>query len=179
MQAPVTYWPNFIQHPDEIYSALINLPWQRHQASFGYPVPRDEVWIAPYPYKYSGRLYPAYDGWKPELLIIKGLVEEKTGVHYDSVLCNLYRTGKDSVAYHCDCEDEMSSAHPIASVSLGAERVFQMKSKDGRFNEKITLGNGSLLVMRAGMQETWEHAVPKTAKNVASRMNLTFRVMTK
>jgi alkylated DNA repair dioxygenase AlkB len=177
MQAPVTYWPNFIQRPDEIYSALINLPWQRHRMSFGCLVPRDEVWIAPYPYKYGGRLYPAYDGWTPELLTIKELVEDKTGVQYDSVLCNQYRSGKDSVAYHCDCEAEMSSVHPIASVSLGAERVFQMKSKDSRFTEKMTLGNGSLLIMQAGMQTTWEHAVPKTAKNIGGRINLTFRVM--
>jgi alkylated DNA repair dioxygenase AlkB len=104
-------------------------------------------------------------------------VEDKTGVQYDSVLCNQYRSGKDSVAYHCDCEAEMSSVHPIASVSLGAERVFQMKSKDSRFTEKMTLGNGSLLIMQAGMQTTWEHAVPKTAKNIGGRINLTFRVM--
>jgi alkylated DNA repair dioxygenase AlkB len=71
----------------------------------------------------------------------------------------------------------MSSAHPIASISLGAERVFQMRSKDKQFNERITLGNGSLLIMQAGMQETWTHAIPKTVREVGGRINLTFRVM--
>ena len=52
-----------------------------------------------------------------------------------------------------------------------------MKSKDSRFKEKMTLGDGSLLIMQAGMQTTWEHAVPKTAKNIGGRINLTFRVM--
>ena len=174
---PIEYIPSFIQRPDEIYTALLSLPWQRHRMSFGCLVPRDEVWIAPYPYKYGGRLYPAYDGWTPELLAVKKAVEERVGVQYDSVLCNRYHDGKDSVAYHCDCEDEMSSAHPIASVSLGAERVFQMQTKDHKFSERMTLGNGSLLIMHAGMQETWNHAIPKTAKTVGGRINLTFRVM--
>jgi len=179
LQAPVEYVAGFIQHPDEVYDALLNLPWQRRaDGAFGFPVPRDEVWIAPYPYFYSRRLYPAYDGWTPELLTIKQAVEARTRVEYDSVLCNLYRTGKDSVNFHCDCEREMSSAHPIASVSLGAERDFQMRSKDKSIREKITLGNGSLLIMKAGMQENWEHAVLKTSRNVGGRINLTFRVMT-
>jgi alkylated DNA repair dioxygenase AlkB len=178
--APVEYIPDFIQHPGEIYEALLSLPWQRHQASFGQPVPRDEVWIAPYPYKYSSRIYPAYDGWTPELLSIKDAVEKHTGVKYDSVLCNLYRTGKDYVPYHCDCEDEMSPAHPIASVSFGAVRVFEMLLKSNRqIREKMKLANGSLLIMKAGMQQEWMHSIRKTRREVGARINLTFRVMTK
>lgn len=178
MTAPIEYVPGFIPHPDQMYEALLSLPWQRHKASFGHMVPRDEVWIAPYPYRYSGRLYPAYDGWTPHLFQIKSLVEAKTGVQYDSVLCNCYRSGKDSVAFHCDCEDEMSAAHPIASISLGAEREFQLRLKaDHRAKEKIVLGNGSLVVMKAGMQQDWEHQVPKTDAT-GGRINLTFRVMT-
>jgi alkylated DNA repair dioxygenase AlkB len=52
-----------------------------------------------------------------------------------------------------------------------------MQTKDHRFSEKMTLGNGSLLIMHAGMQETWNHAIPKTARTVGGRINLTFRVM--
>jgi len=178
LKAPVIYVAHFLDDPDAIYAEMVKLPWTRRPGFMGHLVPRDEVWIAPYDYRYSRRLYPAYDGWTPELLAIKAKVEKLTGVKYDSVLCNFYRTGKDSVAFHCDCEDEMSSDHPIASVTLGAERVFQMRSKDGKHNEKVTLANGSALVMGAGMQEKWEHAVPKTAKDIGGRINLTFRVMT-
>jgi hypothetical protein len=80
MMAPIQYFENFIQHAAEVYDALLRLPWQRRKGSFGFPAPRDEVWIAPYPYRYSGRLYPAYDGWTPELLNIKALVEAKTAL---------------------------------------------------------------------------------------------------
>jgi alkylated DNA repair dioxygenase AlkB len=178
--APIEYIPDFIANPDAIYAALLSLPWQRHQASFGQPVPRDEVWVAPYPYKYSSRIYPACDGWTPELLSIKDAVEKHTGVKYDSVLCNLYRTGKDYVPYHCDCEDEMSPAHPIASVSFGAVRVFEMLLKSNRqIGEKMQLANGSLLIMKAGMQQEWMHSIRKTRREVGARINLTFRVMTK
>jgi alkylated DNA repair dioxygenase AlkB len=112
----------------------------------GYPVPRDEVWIAPYPYRYSGRIYPAYEVWTDTLLSIKKLVEDKTRVKYDSVLCNRYRDGSDSVALHCDCEPEMSSAHPIASISVGAERRFVMEEKEAKIKEAVTLAHGSLLI---------------------------------
>jgi hypothetical protein len=79
MNAPIEYYPSFIHRPDELYDALLtHLPWQRRKTSFGYLVPRDEVWIAPYPYKYVGRIYPAYDGWTPELLAIKQAVEDYT-----------------------------------------------------------------------------------------------------
>jgi alkylated DNA repair dioxygenase AlkB len=177
---PVEYIAGFIADPNAIYDSLLGLPWQRYRGAFGQLVPRDEVWIAPFPYKHSGRLYPAYDGWTAELLNIKAKVEDQTRTQYDSVLCNRYRSGQDSVAFHRDCEDEMSPAHPIASVSLGAERLFRMYLKaDPTVKSKMILGNGSLVVMGAGMQQEWEHAVPKTNKPVGGRINLTFRVMTK
>lgn len=47
---------------------------------------------------------------------------------YNAVLCNLYRDGNDSVGLHADAEPERGSV--IASVSLGAERLFRLKRKD-------------------------------------------------
>ena len=35
--------------------------------------------------------------------------------------------------------------------------------------------HGSLLVMRGRTNADWEHSVPKTAKQVGERINLTFR----
>jgi alkylated DNA repair dioxygenase AlkB len=43
---------------------------------------------------------------------------------YNAVLCNLYRNGNDSVGLHADA-DEMGPV--IASISLGAERLFRLK----------------------------------------------------
>ena len=74
----------------------------------------------------------------------------------------------------------MSPAHPIASVSFGAVRVFEMLLKSNRqIREKMKLANGSLLIMKAGMQQEWMHSIRKTRREVGARINLTFRVMTK
>lgn len=152
LAAPVEYVSGFIANPDATYQTLLALPWQRHKALYGHMVPRDEVWLSPYSYRYGGRLYPAYDGWTTELLRIKEEVEAHTGIQFNSVLCNLYRTGNDWVVYHCDCEPTMSIEHPIASISLGVEREFQIRLKtDHKVKEKMRLGNGSLVVMKAGM----------------------------
>jgi len=177
--APVIYRERFVPNPDDVFAALMRLPWSRRRGAFGHDVPRDEVWVGPRDYVYSGRRYPAYDGWTPELLSIKATVEAATKTQYDSVLCNLYRSGLDSVDKHCDCEPEMSDAHPIASVSLGAARVFRMMPKARRKDTtEMTLAHGSLLVMLPGMQAEWLHWVPKAAREVGPRINLTFRVMT-
>jgi alkylated DNA repair dioxygenase AlkB len=39
----------------------------------------------------------------------------------------------------------------------------------------LALHHGSLLVMRGDTQANWQHALPRTAKLVGLRINLTFR----
>ena len=62
----------------------------------------------------------------------------------------------------------------IASLSLGAERKFQMRQKPKGAICDLWLSHGSLLVMQPGFQEGWLHQLPKT-KNTEVRINLTFR----
>ena len=89
----------------------------------------------------------------PELLSLKVRVEEATTVAayanlplprtgYNAVLCNLYRHGNDSVGLHADAEPEMGPV--IASVSLGAERLFRLKRKGGTLAFWERLPHGSL-----------------------------------
>jgi alkylated DNA repair dioxygenase AlkB len=42
---------------------------------------------------------------------------------------------------------------------------------------KINLEHGSLLVMKGETQHFWKHQIPKTAKSIGSRINLTFRIL--
>jgi alkylated DNA repair dioxygenase AlkB len=63
-------------------------------------------------------------------------------------------------------------------VSLGAARRFVLRHrrrKDER--RELALGGGDLLVMGGTTQHRWQHAVPKTARPVLPRMNLTFRLV--
>jgi alkylated DNA repair dioxygenase AlkB len=89
------------------------------------------------------------------------------------VLCNLYRNGNDSVGLHADAEPEMGPV--IASVSLGAERLFRLKKKDGGVAFSERMPHGSLLIMAGDTQKQFKHEVPREPGVTQPRINLTFR----
>ena len=141
------------------------------------PVPRLTAWVGDpgKTYTYSNiALQPA--PWTSPLLEIKRRVEHAAAATFNSVLLNLYRSGADGVAWHSDDERELGRAPVIASVSLGATRRFQLRHRSDRAQRnELDLQHGSLLLMRGDTQHVWEHQVPKTAKPVGPRVNLTFR----
>ena len=95
---------------------------------------------------------------------------------FNAVLLNLYRDGKDSNGWHADNEKELGKNPVIASISLGEERFFHLKHRTQKEQRlKIALKHGSLLIMGGEMQHYWLHQIPKTAKKIAPRINLTFR----
>ena len=62
----------------------------------------------------------------------------------------------------------------IASLSLGGTRRFLLKEATGD-RHAIDLASGDLLLMSGDSQRRYRHALPRTAKPVAPRINLTFR----
>jgi alkylated DNA repair dioxygenase AlkB len=113
-----------------------------------------------------------------ELLKIKTKIETKTEVKFTTCLLNLYRNGKDSNGWHADNEKELGQNPVIASISLGQERYFHLKHrKDKTLKHKILLQHGSLMLMQGETQHHWLHQIPKTAKPIVERINLTFRVI--
>jgi len=186
--AELYYDQHFLQ-PEEatllLNTLLSKCAWERHSASFGHPVPRDEAYYGDpgTHYTYSRREYQPVP-WLLELLSLKVRVEEATPVAayanlslprtgYNAVLCNLYRDGNDSVGLHADAEPEMGPV--IASVSLGAERLFQLKRKGGTVAFWERLPHGSLFIMAGNTQKTFKHEVPKEPGVIQPRINLTFR----
>lgn len=167
----------------KLVDTLINeIPW--HQDSIviaGAPrlVPRLQCWMgdAESRYGYSGiRLSP--EPWSEVVMSIRRRLFDLTSLNFNSVLLNYYRDGKDSVAWHADDERELGEQPIIASLSLGAERDFQLcpKSTSSRaVKARLKLRNGSLLVMGKGLQNNWLHQVPKAKDVVEPRINLTFR----
>ena len=115
--------------------------------------------------------------WTPELLTIKKRVEEQTGVAFNSVLLNLYRDGNDGVAWHSDKEHNSGKNPTIASVTFGETRLFRLRHKFSKDQKqvKIPLHHGSFLLMSGTTNSFWQHQVPKTAREVLPRINLTFR----
>ena len=154
------------------------LDWQEATITlFGKPVksPRLSAWYGDVPYCYSGLTWPACP-WPAILEPIRDKAETLAGTSFNGVLANLYRDGRDSMGWHADDEPELGPDPVIASVVFGADRRFVMRHKlDKSRKIEVPLGNGDLLVMGTGVQIHWMHAVPKTAKTVGARINLTFR----
>ena len=128
-------------------------------------------------YSYSNiKMHPIT--FTPTLFDIKSKIEKRLNSQFTSCLLNLYRNGQDSNGWHADNEKELGLNPVIASLSLGAERIFHMKHRNYKKEKlKINLTNGSLLVMRGKTQHHWLHQIPKTRKKVEERINLTFRII--
>lgn len=167
----------------QYYQALLEqTPWQQDSLNFGgrkVPIPRLQAWYGDKKsrYGYSGvALEPM--PWTPLLLEMRGAIEEFADTHFNSVLLNFYRDGNDSVAWHSDDESELGHDPLIASLSLGCIRRFELKHRHRKLPKSVCdLPNGSLLVMGKGVQQNWQHAVPKQPGITEGRINLTFRTI--
>jgi len=125
-------------------------------------------------YTYSGRTrHP--QPWTPLLRNIREHCEEQTGHTFNGVLVNYYRDGNDHLGWHSDDELINGSEPLIASISLGAERRFDMRHRVTGEVVSTPLGHGSLLVMSGLSQKCWEHRIPKIPHLGDPRVNLTFR----
>jgi alkylated DNA repair dioxygenase AlkB len=114
--------------------------------------------------------------WNPLLREINLKLASEINNTFTSVLLNLYRDGKDSNGWHADNEKELGKNPVIASLSFGAERTFHLQhNTEKTLKQKIILEHGSLLVMKGTTQHYWKHQIPKTAKEIGNRINLTFR----
>ena len=96
-------------------------------------------------------------------------------VGFNSVGVNLYRDGRDSVAWHRDRVHRQTVEPVVATVSLGTPRPFMLRPIGGGRSLSITPHPGDLLVMGGRCQQDFVHAVPKTKKPVGPRMAITIR----
>lgn len=157
-----------------------SIPWEVHRIRlFGreHDSPRLSCWIGDpgTGYRYSGTYFEPHP-WPPGLARLRERLDAELGIGFNSVLANLYRDGRDCMGWHSDDEAELGLAPLIASVSLGATRRFVLKHRgEAQCKLEIALPHGSLLVMSGATQRNYRHALPRTAKPVEERINLTFR----
>lgn len=137
--------------------------------------PRLIAWYGDHPYTYSGLQLKA----RPMSLLLESLkarVSKLVGSEFNGVLLNFYPDRLSSIGMHSDNEPEFGPNPTIASLSLGAERIFKMQHKDKNIpTVKIPLTDGSVLVMAGETQSYWKHGIDKTNDPVGPRINLTFR----
>jgi alkylated DNA repair dioxygenase AlkB len=181
--AEVVFYPELFPalEADRLLSQLVETTQWRQDSVKIYgkptPLPRLTAWYGEpgTRYVYSGIVNDPLP-WTAALAEIKEVVDAVSGVAFNGVLLNRYRTGKDSMGWHSDDEREFGPNPVIASVSFGGTRNFQLRHKRHKEQKaSVELTHGSLLIMRGGTQENWQHQIPKTAKSVNERLNLTFR----
>ncbi len=110
----------------------------------------------------------------PVLERMRTALSSRYGVAFDSVGFNLYRDGRDSVAWHRDHIAEAIRGPVVALVSLGEPRRFALRPKGGGASRGFRLGRGDLLVTGGQTPRTWEHSVPRVAR-AGPRISLAFR----
>lgn len=161
-------------------SLLEQVEWEVHRIRmFGRLVdsPRLSSWIGDpeASYRYSGTPF-APRPWPVPLLPFRDRLAAELGTRFNSVLANRYRNGYDCMGLHSDDEPELGAQPVIASLSLGATRRFVFKHRrEPSIKGEFALSHGSLLVMHGETQQHYRHCLPRTARPVGERINLTFR----
>lgn len=157
-------------------SDLESVPWvdrvEARRECFMSPDPRDYTYGSG-----SGiRTYTSTD-------MLPWVAEIMAKIPGDPNVCflNRYEHERNALGWHSDDSPDTSDAHPISVVSFGEPREIWWR----RIGEKGTvpessrklLEPGSLFVMPAGFQKSFEHRIPKGSRLMEARVSLTFRHM--
>jgi alkylated DNA repair dioxygenase AlkB len=165
----VDHHPTWVRGSDVLFEeVLAGAPWQsRERRMYGALVAeprRTASWPLGAPEAPS---FPVIDEMA-ELLC------RRYDTAFDSVGLNLYRDGRDSVAWHGDRIARSVVDPRVAIVSLGHPRRFLLRPRAGGRSRAFHLGRGDLLVMGGSSQRTWLHSVPKVSA-AGPRISVTFR----
>ena len=177
--AEITLYEGFFdkESSDAFYHSLLTTTkWKEHEMTVygeSHIVPRMIAW---YEDNSSPGALPS-QGLPPELVAIREKMYGESKLYFNSVLLNLYRNGSDGVGWHSDREKNFGKDAIIASVTFGQTRPFRLRHKFRKDlpQVEILLRHGSFLLMSGTTQSFWEHQIPKSAKPMAPRINLTFR----
>jgi len=181
--AEVRWLPGWLAQAEAaaLFAQLLHtVEWEVHRIRlFGRLVdsPRLSCWIGDTDasYRYSGTRFAPHP-WPAALLPLRARLAAETGVAFNSVLANRYRDGRDAMGWHSDDEKELGPQPLIASLSLGATRRFALRHRqEPALRQALELTSGGLLLMGGETQRLYRHALPRTARPVGERINLTFR----
>jgi alkylated DNA repair dioxygenase AlkB len=165
--------PGWLDGADELFERLVmNVPWREERRQM-----YDNVVTVP-------RLLAFYEEGDALPDPVLERARDALSGHYlaelGEPLCTtglcFYRDGQDSVAWHGDrigrgsTEDTM-----VAIVSVGEPRALCLRPAGGGPARRYALGHGDLIVMGGSCQRTWEHAIPKTKRQVGPRISIQFR----
>jgi alkylated DNA repair dioxygenase AlkB len=216
VNAECYYCPNAFEDVEkECYSTLREqLPWSQGKVRV-IGTTFDERRLTclfsdtPRTYHYSGKQMEAYkwneivEAIRDRLLrICESSYPEWENWKFDTCLCNYYRPkeeipivldedGKevwkpDMISFHADSEQDLVIDAPIASVSFGVAKRFDLRANTKTVGKHIiapiqhddvetVLESGSLFIMGKHTQKYYKHGVSAQKKITGGRINLTFR----
>ena len=165
----VDWLPGWVSGADALFEEIIELrDWhQRKRQMYDKKVVEPRL-VAPWNLNSGEPLKP------PILEDIRLALSERYGIEFDSVGFNLYRDGRDSVAWHGDRIKKEVDDPIVVLVSLGFPRRFLLRPVGGGTSKSFMFGSGDLLVTGGKTQRTWQHAVPKVAQ-AGPRISLAYR----
>lgn len=124
--------------------------------------------------KFPENIWGKSFAWSPLMLKIKDKVEQHTNHEFQVCVCIYYPDGESYVAYHSD-KYSYGDTTVIPSLSIGAERTFQLKENVTQKVHELSLAHGSMIVMGEYCQDRYEHALPVDPICSKPRFNMTFR----
>ena len=165
----VDHAPGWVSGSDTLFEAILDgRGWgQRSRKMYDQNVTEPRL-TAPWNERSGQPLEP------PIVDRMRVVLSDRYGVHFDSAGFNLYRDGRDSVAWHGDRISKEIEQPIVALVSVGERRKFLMRPKGGGRSKTFQLGRGDLFVTGGLAQRTWDHSVPKVAQ-AGPRISIAFR----
>jgi alkylated DNA repair dioxygenase AlkB len=156
--------PGWAQGSDALFEALLEgAPWASHERRM-----YDRMVVEP---RLTTR---QWDDPTPPLPAMAEALSGRFGVDLSVISANLYRDGRDSVAWHGDRVARTRPETVVAILSLGSPRHFLLRPKGGGRSVRLEPASGDLLVLGGTCQRTWEHSVPKRAR-AGPRISVMFR----
>jgi alkylated DNA repair dioxygenase AlkB len=165
----VEHAPGWVRGADRLFEeVLAGRDWEQRSRRMYDQTVREPRLTAPWTKESGHPLEP------PILEEIRVVLSERYRRDFDSVGFNLYRDGRDSVAWHGDRIPEEIEGPIVVLVSLGEPRRFLLRPKGGGKSRSFLLGRGDLLVTGGQTQRAWDHSVPKVAR-AGPRISLAYR----
>jgi len=168
----ITFIRNFITDAQSLYNDLVtSTDWDtnmrsRKTACFGEP------------YDYSEQVYD-FAPMNDRMESIASLLHKELGFRPNNCLLNYYEDGSSKMGFHGDTIKMLVPDTGIAIVSLGDNRIMQIRRKSSPTElYNYILPAGSLFYMPNDIQEDWQHGLPKVISNLG-RISMTFREMVK
>lgn len=126
-------------------------------------------------YRFSNQTMAAQPLTDPLRRVLRG-VNDALGTRFNGLLVNLYADGTESIGPHSDSPEGLAEDGSVAALTLGAQRVFRVRPKDGLGGSvDVVTTHGQLLLMEARFQDEFTHEVPVQKKVLGPRVSITFR----